>query len=477
MTSRALLAPILLAISLAAALSPSVASAEPQVSPILFLNRCKGGCTVHTGIDDARANSSSIPCPGGGASPGDDCPVSSGDVLIEEFQNSNGEGGAAADAEWAQVMQCVRELYSPYAITVTDTVPAGGLSHNQGIVAGRPVNIGWSGIGGVAPGGCNPRDNVISFTFANIYGGADRIYNICAVVGQETAHAYGLDHAYAFSDGRTACPDPMSYRSECGGQRFFRNDNATCGEFSGRPCMCGGFQNSHLKILAIFGPGTPITRPPSIIVSAPTPNSTVANGATVLATASAQRGIAKLELWLNGYRWLTVKGAPFGLTGQPETTYPITFPSNVPDGIIDIVIKAYDDINVMAEAPPITVTKGAPCADASTCAKGQACDAGRCLWEAPSGVLGDSCGYPQFCQSELCVDTTDGMVCSEECVVGVADSCPAEFTCAGTPGQTGFCVSKDAEDPGCCSTTTDPRGPALFGALVLMFVTRRRRRR
>lgn len=451
-------------------------AAEPQVSPILYLNRCKGGCTVKSGVDDARAMTSSIPCPGGGATPNGGCPNPGvADFFIEEFKNAAGETGAAADAEWAQVMQCVRELYSPYNIQVVDEVPPGGLSHNQGIVAGRPVNIGWSGIGGVAPGtSCNPRDNVISFTFANIHGGSDRINDICSVVGQETAHAYGLDHAYAFSDGRSACPDPMSYRSECGGQRFFRNDNATCGEFSARPCQCGGFQNSHLKILAIFGPGTPITRPPSLSVSAPEAGAQVTNGASVIATASAQRGVFRLELWLNGYKWHTVKGAAFGSTGQPESTYALPFPAGVPDGVIDIVVRAYDDINVMAESAPITVTKGAPCADASTCAKGQKCDAGRCFWDTPTGQLGDRCEYPQFCESAQCIDTSDGAFCSEDCVVGVADSCPMGFECIGNAGQTGFCIVEGLEEPGCCSVGGDGRVAGLLALFVLGIVLRRR---
>ena len=42
--------------------------------------------------------------------------------------------------------------------------------------------------------------------------GLGRTWNICALVAQETAHAYGLDHAYEFSDGRPACSDPMTYR-------------------------------------------------------------------------------------------------------------------------------------------------------------------------------------------------------------------------------------------------------------------------
>lgn len=474
--------PLLALAVLAGVLAPATAHAdEPQVSPILYLNRCVGGCTIHSGVDDARANSSSIPCPSGDATPGGGCSSPGpADFMIEEFENAAGESGSAADAEWAQVMLCVRELYSPYNIQVVDQVPAGGLSHNQGIVAGRPVNIGWSGIGGVAPGtSCNPRDNVISFTFANIYVGGDRINNICSVVGQETAHAYGLDHAFEFSDGRTACPDPMSYRSDCGGQRFFRNDNATCGEFAARPCMCGGFQNSHKKILAIFGPGTPITRPPTVTVSSPTAGQQISNGATVVATAAAQRGVARLELWLNGYRWLTVKGAPFGLDGQPETTYPITFPAAVPDGVIDVVIKAYDDIDVMTETAPITVTKGAPCADASSCAKGQKCDAGKCYWDTPTGMLGDACDYPQFCETEQCVDTSEGMVCSQDCVVGVADSCPTGFTCAGNAGQTGFCLTDSPPDEGCldCSAGGDSRAAWLLALTVLGLLVRPRRRR
>jgi hypothetical protein len=469
---------------LALVLAPAAAAAdafEPKASPILYLNRCTGNCTVRGGFDDARAMTSSIPCAGTVNCQGGGCVCNggnTGDYIVEEFRNSAGETGAAADIEWNQIVQCVREVYSPYNIQVVDQVPAGGLSHNQGIVAGRPVNIGYSGVGGIAPGtpGCDPRDNVISFTFANIYGGADRITNVCAVVAQETAHAWGLDHAYAFSDGRSACPDPMSYRDECGGQRFFRNDHATCGEFAPRGCSCGGLQNSHARLLNVFGPGTPITRPPSLTVSGITEGQQVSNGVTVLATAAAQRGIFRLELWLNGYKWLTVKGAAFSSVGQPETTYPMTFPTAVPDGVIDVVVKAFDDINVMAEAPPITVTKGAPCVDASTCAKGQTCDGGRCFWEAPTGKIGDTCDYPQFCESGHCIDTSEGMFCSSECVVGVADSCASGYVCNGQAGSTGFCVPQAADEGGCCSVGSDGRVASLLALTILGLVLRRRRR-
>ena len=51
-------------------------------------------------------------------------------------------------------MQCVREVYSPYDVTVSDTLPGNTISHTQGVVAGRPENIGYSSnaIAGIAPG-------------------------------------------------------------------------------------------------------------------------------------------------------------------------------------------------------------------------------------------------------------------------------------------------------------------------------------
>lgn len=463
---------------------PNVAAADPLVSPILVISRCTGGCLIHGGPDDARASSSSVPCAGTPVCGGGGCQCqagSQGNYTIEEFKSATGQIGAAADAEWSQIMQCIRELYSPYGVTVTEQAPTDGTPYNVGIAAGIPENIGYSaqstlGISPSAPG-CDPRENVISYSFANVYAGSRRIKSICETVAQETAHAYGLDHAYAFAaDNRSACTDPMTYRPDCG-QKFFRNEPVKCGENAARPCRCGGLQNSHQRLLTIFGPGTPITTPPTLTVTSPVNGGTVTNGQAVQATAGAQRGIDKIELWLNNYLWKTVKGAAFGPAGQPVTTYPLTLPDGVPDGIIDIVVKAYDDIDVHTDSPVITVTKGAPCTTADTCAKGQQCEAGKCFWSPPTGQLGDDCSYPQFCESELCLDTTEGMYCSQSCVVGVADSCPADYTCEGTAGSTGSCVHVSTGG-GCCSASDDSRTAALlsFGVLGMLFRRRRRTR-
>jgi hypothetical protein len=468
-------------------LAPAQAFAIGEVSPILFLNRCQGGCIVNGGADDARAMASSIPCAGGAncGGGGCSCPGGGGGQMftIQEFENNDGMTGAAADAEWALLVQCVREVYSPYNVMVTDTLDANAISHTQGIVAGVPANIGYGGfgLGGIASGslGCEPRDNVISFTFANIYSAptpAARVLELCATVAQETAHSFGLDHSYEFSDGRSACTDPMTYRTDCGGQRFFRNFSAKCGENGVRPCACGGLQNTHQRLLSIFGPGTPLTAPPALAVSGVANGDTVGNGATVIATASAQRGVSRLELWLNGYKWLTVQGAAFGQSGQPEKAYALTFPADVPNSIVDIVVKAYDDIDAETIAPTITVTKGAPCANADSCALGQKCEAGKCFWEPPTGQLGDECSYPQFCATGTCLDTSAGMICSTDCVVGVGDSCPMGFTCEGPTGQGGKCVPEGAGDDTCCGIGANGKTSTLLSLFVVAFLLCRRRR-
>lgn len=462
------------------------AAARADVSRIIYLNRCLGGCIVYGGVDDARAMTSSIPCGGGANCGGGGCTcsgTSAGTYTISEFQNWQGQTGTAADEEWGRIVQCVREAYSPFNVTVTDVKPDSAISHTQGIIAGRPVDIGYGGLGlgGIAAGnlGCGGQDNVISFTFANIYTAnneLDHVLEICSTASQETGHSFGLDHAYVFSDGSSACSDPMSYRSDCGGQDFFRNYSAKCGEYAARPCSCGGFQNSHQKLLSLFGPGTPLTTPPVVTVSAPTDGAMIPSGTPVIATASAQRGIARLELWLNNYLWFTQKGAAFGPTGQPETTYSLPIPTTVPDSIIDIQVKAFDDINVETDAPVITVTKGAPCTSADTCAKGQKCDAGKCYWDTPTGEFGDPCTYPQFCTTGTCLDTSAGSYCSTTCVVGVTDSCPANATCQGNPGESGFCVIEGAGDDTCCGIGANGKSSALLSLLVVVVTLRRRRR-
>jgi hypothetical protein len=383
----------------------------------------------------------------------------------------------------------VKEVYSPFNITVTDVQPTSG-TWNEAIVAGVPQDIGLGdNILGIAPlmGDCSAEDNAISFSFANAHPPQQHVLNVCWTVAQESAHVYGLDHEYMFADGAyggSACNDPMTYRTDCGGEKFFRNHPAACGEFTSRPCRCGANQNSHLKVLSVFGPGTPITTPPTAVIDDPAPMTTIGNAAIIHVTSGAQRGVDHLELYLNGFKWgFPTPGAPFGSVGQPlppapSATYAIKLPDDVPDSIIDIVVKAYDDLGVETDTQTVTVTKNAPCADASTCAKGQQCESGKCFWPPPAGVLGDKCDYDQFCTSLMCSSTASDRICTQTCVPGSMDSCPSGYECLMDGPGMGFCYFSSSG--GCCSAGNESAGAMLahigFGGLVLGVLLRRRRR-
>lgn len=456
-----------------------------EVSNVLYLNRCSGGCNVTGGtINDARQHISTYIAPG--------------PHVVTEYQNNAKQIGSAADAEWNAIVQCVKEIYSPFNIVVTDTPPAAGSgNYTEAIVGGVSEDVGLmssgaNGVGGVAPAhtSCSPNDNAMSYTFANnsyyFYSASlaqYRIWEICSIVGQESAHHYGLDHSYEFFDGTSGCNDPMTYRVDCGGQKFFRNKAAKCGESSVRECSCGGLQNTHAKILGVFGAGTSLIPPPTVQITSPANGGTATNGQVVSFMAGSKRGVEKSELWLNGYNWATVKGAGFGAGGQPNpSTYSVLFPSGVPDSVIDIQIISYDDLELATTSATVRVTKGAACTSDMQCsmtAPGQKCDGeGRCYWEPPAGALGDACTYNQYCLSNSCVETTDGKFCSEECVVGATDTCPMDYECVQN-GAVGACIPAGA-NPDCCSVGRG-RGSVWTHAgvslVVLVLVVRRRRRR
>jgi len=448
-----------------------------QVSPTIYLNRCTGGCIVRAGNNDARTNTSTIPT----TSPAHP----SSDFTVGEFKNSAQLAGTAADAEWGQLLQCMQEVYSPYNVTVTDVRPTTGVNYHQAVIAGKPEEVGLShDILGVAPlaGDCSAIDNVMSFTFANQHLADSYIFNVCWTAAQESAHAYGLDHEYSFTIGNaannhSACNDPMTYRNDCGGQKFFRNEIANCGETNSRACKCGATQNSHLKILGVFGAGTPVTGNPSVAVT-----SLVAGGAlgnSVAIQAGAKRGVSRVELYFNGFKWADQAGVAFGVTGQPNPGgYGVRVPDALPNSIVDVKAIAYDDLGSSAESAVVTVTKGAPCDTAASCAKGQKCEAGKCFWDPPKGEIGADCSYPQFCKSGICTGTSDQQICTQDCLPGVADSCPAGFQCLMSSANAGVCFFLDSG--GCCSVDGGRSTwwvHIALATLVLGLVLRRRRRR
>jgi Bacterial Ig domain len=447
--------------------TPPESLTEQAATPakVLYLNRCTGGCTiVADGTNDAVGQHTSI-LPGGR-------------YVLSEYVASNGMTGSGADVEWGQLVQCIKEVYSPYDLTVTDQQPAAGTVYNEAIIAGKPGDVGEApDILGIAPlaNNCSAEHNVISFSFANQHPEAYHVVNVCWTAAQESAHAYGLDHEYEFTDGTSACNDPMTYRTDCGGQKFFRNKLARCGEQKVRDCKCSATQNSHAMLLGIFGEGNVITPPPDVSLTTPAPGATtIANGDTLHASAYSQRGVADVQFYFNGSRWGDDAGTRFGGFGQGVGDYPFTLPDNFPDGITDIEVIAYDDLGFGAEIPLVTVTKGAPCTDASQCLKDQTCDSGRCVFGKPHGTLGETCTYDQFCESWTCLATSAGQRCSQRCDLALPSSCPSDFDCIGA-GQDTYCWPKGG---GCCSVggQGEPFAPLGLAFFAAVFVMRRRKR-
>ncbi len=453
---------------------------DAKISTTIFMDRCTGGCMVKKGTsDDGRIYQSTIPA------------GSVGQIFnLGEYKNAQGLTGAAADAEWAQVVQCMKEVYSPFNVIVTDTKPTDGGSYHHALVAGQAGEIGQpNGVLGVAPltGDCSPVDNAVSFSFANSEQNSDRVNNICWTVAQESAHAFGLDHEYEFvQGGRSACNDPMTYRMDCGGEKFFRNQVAKCGTDGPVDCHCGGNQNSHLKILNVFGAGQSIIPAPTASMVFPNPTTgMVSNGISVTFKAFSKRGIQKAELWINGWKWGETVGAEFGPNGQPESTYQIQLPGKLPDSAIDIVAKVYDDLGLEGETTPVSVIKNKKCTDDASCVlDGMTCEAstGKCSWPQPTGEIGESCTYNEFCLSTLCVKSSDGEVCSTTCHPGIADECADGFSCAPTSDPSkGYCLAATDDSGGCCSVGEQSNNAVFvyggLGAAILGFVMRRRRTR
>ena len=434
------------------------------VSRVIYLERCRGGCTVtKSTTNDAQAGLSILP-------------QTPGTHPVTEFMSSDGMTGAAADNEWNALLACVREVYSPYDVEVTDVKPADGTYH-LAVVAGFPSELGFGedilGVAPLAPN-CAALDNVMSFSFANAHGPTLRTNNLCWTVSQESAHAFGLDHTFKFIDGRSTCSDPMTYQIDCGGTRFFRNYPAKCGEFNERACRCGSTQNSHKKLIDTFGPGTPTTGNPTSVITMPMTGQDLT--AIIGVAAGSKRGVSKVELLVNGFPWAQAKGAEFTLSGQSNpSAYSLVYPTTLPDGISDFVARAYDDLGAFTDSQVVTRTKGAPCTTSETCAPYQHCDAGRCLWDPAVGEVGDSCDYPQYCKSLSCVGT-DPRICSQECNPDEANTCPNDLVCAELGPQMGVCY---LDSGGCCSVSNGrvPWASIATSAFVLVLVMRRRRRR
>lgn len=306
--------------------------AGPLDQPILYLNRCVGGCILIPGYEDSRTNHSSI----------------IGDTaFIPEF-----DPGQNA---WESIVDCTAAMYGDFGITVTDEDP-GDTPHFEAIVAGRPGDAGFApNIGGVAPFTCGVIDNAITFTFAGQYGD-EAPQEICHVIAQESAHAFGLDH-------ELLCEDPMTYTQGCGA-KCFQDVDAKCGETIERPCYCGGSrQNSWQSILGLFGPSEQSSD--SVRIFAPDDGDAVPLGFHVEVVAG-MTCLTDVEVWIDEVylgaigAWPFVFDTPLDLPLGPATIRAMATDrdGNTIETSIDVTLETAPDPPDAAPPPAFVDASG-----------------------------------------------------------------------------------------------------------------------
>ncbi|MBL0219703.1 MAG: hypothetical protein IPQ07_38285 [Myxococcales bacterium] len=201
---------------------------------VIYLNR--GGAVLWPGdANDARTQTSSIVSE----------PTSIGSWDVD-------------DDLWAETVACVRDIYRPFDVTITDEDP-GDAPHMEAIFGGHPNDVGLpDNVAGVSPfmEDCSVIDSSIVFTFTDVM--PDDARTMCEVMAQEIAHSYGLDHEMLASD-------PMTYLPYAG-ERTFQDIEAPCGENGNRLCgiggtMCRRTQNSVQLLTQRLGPAGGTTPP------------------------------------------------------------------------------------------------------------------------------------------------------------------------------------------------------------------------
>lgn len=411
----------------------------------VYLNRCAAGCTVTAGDDDATTDRSSILGRNG-------APAT---VTLAPFSWSQ--------ATWDGVVACARERFAPFAITVVTEEPADG-RYLEMMVAGSPSALALApNTLGVAPltNNCSALSSAIGFAFANVHPEREeQIEELCTTVIHEAGHLYGLDHEFE-------CRDPMTYLEGCGA-KVFLNRSAVCGENAARDCQCGATQNSFLKLQRTVGSGTPPAGA-TLRIDYPAPDAAVSSRFSVFAVVESTRPVRELALWINGRAWVRVPGEE-----DQAHLYQLDTPAEVPDGVLDLELRARDDLgNVGVRS--LRVTKGAACTSAATCLVGQTCADGGCRSPAGTGAVGDACALDEDCAGKLCVRDGDEGVCTEPCYPDVT-TCADGYTCRGADDEGLGCLVP-VDEGGCCSTGGRPEGSLALGAAVAALLIARRRRR
>ena len=433
-----------------------VQSAAPQSAApynTIFLNRCANGCTIRPGQTDSRTDTSSLVRATG---------------VLSAFPGT--------DAQWNQVVACVKDVFSLTGVNVTDVDP-GTASHFEILIAGAPQDVGMpSSLGGVSPYNCSVSyiDNSMVFDFAKVWNNPnyDFIEETCSTAAQEIAHSFRLDHVIDASD-------PMTYFSYTG-RRYFKNSGQQCGSDCvngegpfGQPCSgqshacsCTGqqTQNEIATMQGLFGtgPGTP----PVITFTEPHNGDNVSPGFPIAVNVAedAPQGVTSVDFYVDGMMVSSLTRGPFVINSA----------STLGDGTHKLEVRATDYQGTVGTTT-IDVYIGPPCQKPSDCENDtDTCIGGRCVpGPGVQGGLGSTCTSAPDCASGLCASDDTNHYCVEPCMKG---QCPSGFGCEINDGDTmGVCWPGFDDGSGGCSVA--PGGAVTSGLLFAALVFGRRRRR
>lgn len=258
-----------------------------------------------TAVTHPRTRTLYLDRDGGTLAPGHTNSQANTTTLVDQV--STIAGWDTDDATWAETVACVRAMWSPFDVEITEIDPGAATPHIQVHIGGSPTSIGFpSKIGGVSPMAidCSVVEHSIVFVFPQNL--RDDPQTVCEVIGQEVGHSYGLDHELEPAD-------PMTYLPFAG-DRTFRDKTAACGESSPRPCGIGGHtcsatQNSFRMLLDRLGAPGSDHDPPVLAITTPQDGELVEPGFPVIASATDDVEVARITLYVDGAEVSTAERA------------------------------------------------------------------------------------------------------------------------------------------------------------------------
>ncbi len=302
------------------AVAPTSATATAQ-SRTLYLNRDAG--TLTPGSNNSQTDTSSL-----------------------ITQPTTIGGWEVDDAKWAETLSCVRAMWAPFDVSITDVDP-GSTPHFEVHIGGSPAVLGLpSKIGGIAPMAidCSIVERSIVFVFPENLRNDPQ--TVCEVVAQEVGHSYGLDHELLPAD-------PMTYL-DYAGNRTFQDTSSACGESTARPCgidghVCRATQNSFRVLLERIGVPGSDHEPPMLEIVTPRDNEVVERGFEVIASASDNTEIERLTLFVDG-----------GAVVVESDSLAIATDAEMPVGTHELVIEVADRAgNTTTERVSVRLEDGA----------------------------------------------------------------------------------------------------------------------